>query len=395
MRPAFFGLWAVLALAGGAPAMAADAGLPSEDEVRALLAVREDAVARDLLGVILSRAGRLAEAEKEFRRAVELEPGLADARQHLARVLLLRGASAEAAEQLRAAARLGPLERDLAFQLATLEAAAGNPEAAARQWASLAERFDSVQALLQLGRIEAGRGRMTAAAEHLSRAAVLAPNSEEVLATYARVSIFARDPVPAILALEPLMRMAPTVAEYPYLMGVARIQAGDAPGALAALEQARALEPKRAATLVALGLALNQQKRFDEAREILAESLRLQPDDVEGLAGLAEAEVGLDELDSAESHVRRALSMNPEHPLGNLVLGVLEMRRDRFSNAAEALQRVVAVDPESPKAHYQLSLAYSRLGDRERHREHLALYREALEKNRRYLAQLKGQDGGM
>ena len=110
------------------------------------------------------------------------------------------------------------------------------------------------------------RGEPQRSLETLRRALVLAPNSEEVLSAYARVALAARAPVTAILTLEPLARVLPSVMEYHYLLGVALMQAGDMPSAVFALQDALALEPNRAVTLVALGLAFNSQKLYAEAR---------------------------------------------------------------------------------------------------------------------------------
>ena len=39
------------------------------------------------------------------------------------------------------------------------------------------------------------------------------------------------------------------------------------------------------------------------------------------------------------------------------------MKQERYAEARERSMRAVAADPTSAKAHYQLSLAYARLGD--------------------------------
>src|SRR5204863_6432360 len=130
----------------------------------------------------------------------------------------------------------------------------------------VAERFQSVQALLQLARIESGNGDAPRALESLTRALTIAPNSEEVLSAFAQVSLAARLPLRAIAALDPLTRMSPAVAQYHYLFGVALMQIGDMTLAVDSLKAAERLEPDRALTLVALGLALNNRKLYDDAR---------------------------------------------------------------------------------------------------------------------------------
>jgi tetratricopeptide (TPR) repeat protein len=235
----------------------------------------------------------------------------------------------------------------------------------------------SVRALLQLAELRLRRGDLAGSAAPLRAALALAPNSERVLATYARASLAAQAPGSSMLALEPLARMHPTVAEYSYLLGVAWVQLGDGASALPPLEHARQLEPHRALTLAALGLAFNQLKRFAEAREVLAGALHLAPEDPQILASLAEAEEGLGNIAAAEAHARAALQRAPEHPIARLVTGMVHMKQERYAEAREALVAAVAAAPDSAKAHYQLSLACSRLGDRACASRELELYRQA------------------
>lgn len=269
-------------------------------------------------------------------------------------------------EELRAAARQA--------------LAAGNAEAAEGHLRSAAEHFGSVRALLELARLRTQLRDPGGALDALRRALELAPSSEEVLSAYARLSLTLRAPVPAILALEPLVRMHPTVPEYPYLLGVAWLQAGDMAAAGEMLRRAAAAPgegaPSRALVLIALGIAYNKQKRFDEAREALAESLKLEPENVEALAAMAEAQEGLGELAAAERHARRALARSDAHATANLAIGMVLMKQERYAEARAALEKAVAAEPESAKAHYQLSLACARLGDREGSERHVALYRQ-------------------
>ncbi len=364
---------------------------PAEQALRALLAREEAPQVYDLLGIVHSQQRRFKEAEQAYTRALELDSGLLSARQHLARLYLLTQRETEAATQLRAAAAQGPLERDLATKLATLELAAGNVANAEYQLRDLANRFQSVQSLLSLARIAARQGQTNGALEHLQQALELAPNSEEVLATKARTALAARLPVPALIALAPLVRMHPSVPEYAYMLGVARMQVGELADAIEAFEAALELDPKRALTLIGLGLALNQQKRHAEAKEVLVRSLGLAPDNIEALAALAESKAGLTELDAAEQHARRALAQDANHATANLALGMVWMHRGNYAEAREVLAKVIRLDPRSAKAHYQLSLAYARLGEREASQKHLQIYQNTLKEDVEHLLAVRQQ----
>lgn len=252
-------------------------------------------------------------------------------------------------------------------------AGSGAEDAALR---AAAER-GSVRALLQIADLRSSRGDLAGAAEPLRRAIAIAPNSEQVLAAYARTAMAARAPGQALLALEPLARMNPTVPEYSYLLGVAWIQLGDSASALPPLERARALQPRRALTLAALGIALNQQKRYAEAKELLEQALRLSKDDAEILAALGEAELGLGDRAAAADHGRRALELMPRHPVALLVVAMVEMDAQQYAEARQALESAIAAAPDSAKAHYQLSLACARLGDRSCAAREIELYQES------------------
>jgi tetratricopeptide (TPR) repeat protein len=293
-----------------------------------------------------------------------------------------------------AAQPLPPAEtRARALERAAAEAAAGRQAEAERLLRAAAERFQSVEALLRLARLQSTRKDAAGALEALRRALTLAPNSEEVLSAYAQVSLAVRAPVPALLALEPLTRMCPGVAQYNYLFGVALMQAGDMPAAVEPLQQAQQLEPDRALTLIALGLALNGRKLFADARPHLLRALELEPDNVEALAALAEAEEGLDDLAPAEAHAQRALSRAPQHVTAQLVVGLVRMKQQRYAEARDAFERAVRAAPDSSKAHYQLSLAYARLGDEARSRQHLESYRRAQNEIEERLARLRSETG--
>ena len=315
------------------------------------------------------------------------------ARQERARAYLAASREAEAVAELREAARRGPLDRDLALKLAGIELAQGNPALAEQQLQSAIDRFDSVQALLTLARLEAARKNAAAAIRSLDRARALAPNSEDVLLAYAELSLAVRTPLPAILALEPLTRMCSTVAQYHYLFGVGLMQIGNTPAAVDALREAQRLEPDRALTLVGLGLALNSQKLYGEARQHLRRGLELDPDNADALAALAESEEGLGEIESAEAHAERALARHAANARANLVLGMLRIQQQRYQEARDALEQAVTAEPTLPKAHYQLSLACARLGDQEGSRRHVELYQKHLKESEEGLRALANQVG--
>jgi tetratricopeptide (TPR) repeat protein len=330
----------------------------------------------DLEAIVASiQKGDRAGAERQLRRIVG-STGSPAARQLLARLYFDDKRDAEALVELRKAALAGPLPRDLGLRLAGAEIADGHPALAEQQLRSVARRFDSVQALMELARLQTRQKNTAGALATLESARALAPNSEDVLNAFAQVSLTVAAPVPALQVLEPLARMCPTVARYHYMLGVALMQAGDIQSSVAPLREADRLEPDRPTTLIALGLVLNSQLMYVEAKPYLLRALDLEPENVDGVAALAESEQGLGELAPAETHALRAIARQSDHAIANLALGMVRMQQERYEEACAALETALRSDPASPKPAYQLSLAWARRGDQAQSKRYLEIYRQ-------------------
>lgn len=252
---------------------------------------------------------------------------------------------------------------------------------------------ESVQGLLQEARLLASQAEHRRAADILMRALRVAPNAERVLSDFAENSLAATDPVAAINALEPLSRMHPSVAKYPYLLGVAHLQIGEMDRSVESLRRSLELEPDRVLSLIALGITYNAQKEYGAAREVLQRSLELAPQQTEALIALAEAEEGLGELEAAESHARRALARVESHPGASFVLGRIAMSRGDFAGARDQFLTAVEISPDLAKAHYQLSLAYARLNDPDNSRKHRELYQEAKAREQDFIVEMRTRAG--
>ncbi len=219
----------------------------AEKELRKMLEQKDDPLARDMLGVLLADRGKIEEARRQFAAIVAAAPESLPARQHLLRLDLLAGKDQDrVSAELRAIAELGPMERDLELELASIEIAAGEVEAARRRLFDTAHRFNSPRAFLRLAEVLAGRGDLQAGVDNAIKAMRLAPSSEEVLATYARYSHQVGKAGKALGVVEPLVRLYPHVAEYHFLHAVAALDREDLTTARAALEKAMEIDPAMA-----------------------------------------------------------------------------------------------------------------------------------------------------
>jgi len=236
----------------------------------------------------------------------------------------------------------------------------------------------SVRELLQVARQQSSDGKPAAALETLRKARALAPNAEEVLSTFAQMAIAAREPALAAGVLEPLVRMCPSVAQYHHMLGVAYMQGGAVELSVDALRAAERLDPDNARILTALGVGLNIRKLHEEAQSVLTRSVEIEPENDEALAALAEAEEGVGDPQSL-THAMRALSINPANPTAYYVVGLVRMREQKYGDARDALLRAIEAEPTMARAHYQVSLAYARLGDEKEAQAHVERYQQLLQ----------------
>src|SRR5262249_11410991 len=131
-----------------------------------------------------------------------------------------------------------------------------------------------------------------------------------------------------------------------------------------AFSKAATLQPSNAEAIFFLATTLeragNDQGALDAYRKLIA----MNPEAYQGHLGLgamllkrggAQADEGLQEL-------QIALRINPNLYEARVALGRALINRGQPFEAIEHLQRAAELAPENPEPHYQLSLAYRRLG---------------------------------
>jgi tetratricopeptide (TPR) repeat protein len=203
------------------------------------------------LGACLARNGRLPEAEKEFRRAIELQPERADAHYGLGRVLGDQNKNQEAITEFRTATEIQPDYAEayecLAMTLAGEAKRFVEDAVAAYRKASklYTNKADAARVQINLGTCLARNGQLPEAEKEFRRAIELQPKS----------------------------------AEASYNLGLALGQQGKTKDAITSFRTAVEIKPDYAAAWGNLGFALHKDKQFGEALKALTESRRLLPAD--------------------------------------------------------------------------------------------------------------------
>ncbi|WP_395834828.1 tetratricopeptide repeat protein [Cystobacter fuscus] len=350
------------------------------DELRLALATDEaNPYLLTRLGEEYLLLGELERAERESRRAVELQPRYYEARLMLARVLKEARKSRLAQQHLRRAIRLKPREPEAYLQLAQLHLEArahdkavkavealaaalpGEVSGYRRLGMALAERGDAVraermlkralerdpgdvEALITLARLNEKAGRLAAAEEYLARALERDPDNVAMLEGAGRLALRLGSSVRARAYFDRLLADAGD-PELTVQVALLFLAARDNPSALEVLDAARGGRGASPRVSFYAGLVHERLRHFEQA-------------------AAAYAEVPDGSVLVADARSRRALCLS---------------QAGRHAEALALLAEALEENPEDTGLRIQQARAVERGGDPERA---VALLREALGRKR-------------
>jgi len=182
------------------------------------------------------------EAERSFRRSLELNPNQAHIRSFYGMVLMSQGRFAEAVAQQETAVRLDPLSQNSSEALGAFYYFTGDNDRALAQLEQTEELFGASVNLYQiLGLVYCERGRCELGVELLEEARALSSDAPNQLAALAYAQVRAGRPAEARNILEQLQRRAETSFVSPVYRALVHVALGENDQALGALEQAYAM----------------------------------------------------------------------------------------------------------------------------------------------------------
>ena len=168
----------------------------------------------------------------------------------------------------------------------------------------------------------------------------------------------------ALKSVERAVALAPENFDAQFTLGRALYGVGDSAAAARAFRAALKLRPDDARALFLLATALEGAGDTEAALNAYSELIRRQPQAAEGHLGLGvllikrggvDAEKGIEEL-------RTAVRIDPNQYEAQVTLGRALLTQKLAGESVEHLLRAAELAPANPEPHYQLALAYRRLG---------------------------------
>lgn len=188
----------------------------------------------------------------------------------------------------------------------------------------------------------------------------------------------------ALQTVQRAVALSPEHFDAQFTLGRALYGVGDSDGSVKAFRAALKLRPADARALFFLATALEAAGEVDEALTAYRELVRRQPDAAEGHLGLGvllikrgggETEKGIEEL-------RTAVRLDPNQYEAQVTLGRALLMQKLPAESVEHLRRAAELAPANPEPHYQLALAYRRLGQNDKAVEETAIVKRIHESRR-------------
>jgi Flp pilus assembly protein TadD len=196
------------------------------------------------------------------------------------------------------------------------------------------------------------------------------------------VSVRGDDPS-ALKFLQQAVKLAPDNFDAQLSLGRLLFGMGDN-SAIKAFRAARSLQPSNSQALFFLATAVERSGDIEGALSSYRELTALRPDIYEGHLGLGALLVkrGGSGIEEGLNELNRALQINPNVYEAQVAAGRALIASGRPSDALAHLQRAAELAPANPEPHYQLSLAYRRLGRNNEAAEQTAIVKRINESRR-------------
>ena len=225
--------------------------------IRQAIALRPAPVFHLNLGTLLLAAGRAGEAEGEYRRALALDPALADAGRRLGALLIGAGRAGEVEAALTPALVAHPQDADLLTALAVARMRTGDDagaEAAFKAAIAAQPRLGNLR--YNLGTLLDRQGRAAEAEAEFRAAAALTPEHVEARFNLGNLLMKADRLDEARGCFEAALRLRPAYADARFNLGLLQVEKGESEAAEASFRAVLSAAPERPDARLALGTLL-------------------------------------------------------------------------------------------------------------------------------------------
>ena len=262
-------------------------------------------------------------------------------------VYLAKGDAKAARASFDKALEVDPAFFNAAYNLARLDIADRNIEAARKRYAQMLAKNPKSEALLLaqaelLGATGASQQEVTAA---LERAIAANPTSARPRLALIGYLVQKRDTKAALAAAQAAQAALPDNPQILNALGVSQLLAHENTQALETFRRLVQLQPQSAPALVKLAEVQLLSKDYDGAIDTLRQAIALQPDLPEAWTAMATAYVAAGRPESAVAEGRKYEKERPDRAVGYAIEGEALALQKQWPEAAAAFREALARQP--------------------------------------------------
>lgn len=297
-----------------------------------------------------------------------------------ATMLAMHGEYASAIPILERIRQASPESRGASYNLALAYLRSSQPDRAAGALQPLLTGPRSAEAYNLLAEVESARKRPQEALAAYRRAAELEPGNEDYRFDYAAALVEMEGAATGATEFSAGVRDLPKSWRMHLGSGCAAYLEGRYEEAVRALLEAVRLEPSASEAYYLLGHAYESAQSLQpEVAKAFEAYLGRKSDDPWALYHygtilyLRSQSEGQSTYERARVHLLKAVRLKPDFAEAYVQLGMIA---EKDEEAVKHLERAIELSPGLASAHYRLGLALQRLGDRERAKQEMDLFRK-------------------
>ena len=315
-------------------------------------------------GVLMTRASKFADADREFTRINTVMNRMPRGYFYLAVVKASLGQNEQAIDAATRYVARAPEDPQARKLLARVQLAAQHPDRAIEALnAATGSGQNDAETQDLLGRAYAAQGRPATAVLNFEAASALAPQNTDVMARLAATRLALGDAAGATGALERSLEVAPDQSRTNEQLVVTSLAAGDTARAASALAKLRQQTGDTETTGILEGMLSMAQGNPQGGHDAFAATAQKYPNSIAARLNLARSLIVLGRGPEAEPVFAEVLAKDATNDQAFTALIGIYLQSNRVNQAITMVQTALAASPNAPVLQTTLADLYVRAGD--------------------------------
>jgi tetratricopeptide (TPR) repeat protein len=281
------------------------------------------------LGKIYAKQGKQAEAEKQFKRTLEIEPDLVEPR----------------------------------YDLLELYKEEKNEQKILNLYQDILERNpNNIRAAMELGLHYYRNGKIDEAEKIFKNLGRRSADEFEVIIKLIQLYIDPEKFDDGIVIIEGMLKAVPDNSEINHVAGIAYYGKKDNANALKHFKKVAPQSRFYEDAVIHASYILSENKQNEEAIKLLFDAIDHNPDNAEFKYYLGTFYEDAEQYDRAEEFIKQAIEADPDNPRYYFRLGVVYDKWDKKEASIATMRKVIELDPKHANALNYLGYTYADLG---------------------------------